>query len=138
MNWLSRRTLFTVPYPAKLTPAQITHAATEIVAQHGAAHLSMRTLAERLGVRASSLYRHFDNRDTLLRTIGDQAALNLRDALAHAAKDPDPATALPKKRLWSYPPRTMECPKRKPATENSSGIGILAGSAGVLSARNSA
>lgn len=85
-----------MPYPAKLTPAQITHAATEIVVQHGAEQLSMRTLAQALGVRASSLYRHFDNRDTLLRTIGDQAALNLRDALAHAAEDPalDPVTAL--------------------------------------------
>lgn len=54
----------------------------------------MRTLAERLGVRASSLYRHFENRDTLLRTIGDQAALNLRDELTQAAQDSNPTTAL--------------------------------------------
>lgn len=83
-----------MPYPARLTPEQIIRAAKEIVQQNGAEALSMRTLAEALGVRASSLYRHIEGRDTLLRTLGDQAALNLRDALAHAAKDPDPATAL--------------------------------------------
>lgn len=91
---LSRRTLFTVPYPSKLTPEQITHAATELVEKNGAEHLSMRTLAEALGVRASSLYRHVENRDTLLRAIGDQAALTLRGKLQQAAQDSDPALAL--------------------------------------------
>ncbi|WP_233554488.1 TetR/AcrR family transcriptional regulator [Deinococcus cavernae] len=83
-----------MPYPAKLTPEQITRAAKEMVEQNGAEALSMRTLAEALGVRASSLYRHIEGRDTLLRTIGDQAALNLRDELQQAAQSSPPATAL--------------------------------------------
>lgn len=94
MIGLSRRTLFTVPYPAKLAPEQILDRAEELVAQNGAELLSMRTLAQSLGVRASSLYRHFDSRETLLRAIGDRAALTLQARLQEVARHPDPATGL--------------------------------------------
>lgn len=83
-----------MPYPAKLGSEQILEAAQTLLEESGPDALTMRPLAEALGVRASSLYRHFGSREVLLRALGDQAALALRDALLHAAADQPPRPAL--------------------------------------------
>ncbi len=76
-----------MPYPAKLNPEQILDAAQGLLETCGPDGLSMRTLADALGVRPSSLYRHHASRETLLLALGERAALALREALLHAAAD---------------------------------------------------
>ncbi|CAM3213489.1 HTH tetR-type domain-containing protein [Deinococcus saxicola] len=76
-----------MPYPAKLNPEQILDTAQKLLETSGPDGLSMRTLADALLVRPSSLYRHHASRETLLLALGERAALALRAALLHAATD---------------------------------------------------
>lgn len=46
----------------------------------------MRTLAARLGVRASSLYRHFPDRSSIEKTLANRAAEQLLDCMQLAAQ----------------------------------------------------
>jgi len=55
-----------------LDQAQIVRAALALLDQVGLDELTMRRLAERLGVRAASLYRHVRNKDELLVLLGDE------------------------------------------------------------------
>ncbi|MBZ9712923.1 TetR/AcrR family transcriptional regulator [Deinococcus multiflagellatus] len=82
-----------MPYPAKLTPEAIQAAAWALLEQGGPAALGMRPLAEALGVRPSSLYRHVGSREALLTTLAEQAASALRTELTAAAGLP-PRAAL--------------------------------------------
>ena len=59
-----------MPYPQKLSELRILAEATRLVDEAGQDALSMRVLAHRLGVRASSLYRHVPDKDALLRAVG--------------------------------------------------------------------
>lgn len=54
-----------------LTRERIVAQALELVDGHGVEALSMRRLAERLGVRAASLYNHVSTKEDLLRGIAD-------------------------------------------------------------------
>ncbi len=74
-----------MPYPAKLNPEQILDTAQTLLETSGPDGLSMRTLADALGVRPSSLYRHHASREALLLALGERAALALREALQDAA-----------------------------------------------------
>ncbi|CAM3846007.1 TetR/AcrR family transcriptional regulator [Deinococcus frigens] len=74
-----------MPYPAKLNPEQILDAAQALLETSGPDGLSMRTLADSLEVRPSSLYRHHASRETLLLALGERAALALQEALTRAA-----------------------------------------------------
>ncbi|MFK7601783.1 TetR/AcrR family transcriptional regulator [Deinococcus sp. SM5_A1] len=78
-----------MPYPAKLNPEQILDAAQDLLETSGPEGLSMRTLADVLGVRPSSLYRHHASRETLLLALGERAALALREALIGGANGED-------------------------------------------------
>jgi AcrR family transcriptional regulator len=51
----------------------ICEAALELLAESGADSFSMRALGERLGVDASAFYRHYPDKDALLREVGDRA-----------------------------------------------------------------
>lgn len=51
---------------------------------NGLASLSMRTLAARLGVRASSLYRHFPDRSSIEQTLANKAGMQLLDCMQEA------------------------------------------------------
>jgi AcrR family transcriptional regulator len=90
----SRRTLFTVPYPAKLTPATILREAQTLLDHGGPDALAMRPLADALGVRPGSLYRHFDSRAALLNQLAEHAADALRDDVTAAAHAQTPRAAL--------------------------------------------
>jgi AcrR family transcriptional regulator len=81
-------------YPSKLTVEQILDAAQALLEDSGAAALSMRTLAERLGVQASSLYRHHASRELLLRALGDRATTQLEQAIRAASLGHSPRAAL--------------------------------------------
>ncbi|WP_424949821.1 TetR/AcrR family transcriptional regulator [Deinococcus sp.] len=74
-----------MPYPAKISVADIQRAALRILEDQGLEALSMRPLAEALGVRASSLYRHVAHREALLSLLSEEAAVQLRGALEGAA-----------------------------------------------------
>jgi AcrR family transcriptional regulator len=86
MTRLSRRTLFAMAYPSKLTPESILGAALPLLEQDGQGALNMRTLAARLGVQASSLYRHYPDRAALLAAIEDNTTLALHTIMLQAAE----------------------------------------------------
>src|SRR5215467_11312951 len=55
-----------------LDQAQVVRAALALLDEVGLDELTMRRLAERLGVKAASLYRHVRNKDELLVLLGDE------------------------------------------------------------------
>ncbi|MBM3761383.1 MAG: TetR/AcrR family transcriptional regulator [Acidobacteria bacterium] len=73
-----------MPYPAKTTRNEILDAALEIVAKEGWAALSMRSVAKKLGVQASSLYHHFADRAAMENGLGRRAADELWEHLEGA------------------------------------------------------
>ena len=73
-------------YPAKLTPEGIMNRALELLETQGPDALNMRTLAEGLGVRASSLYRHYPDRAALLSAVEEQTTLDLHAVMARAGE----------------------------------------------------
>ncbi|MGY2894385.1 TetR/AcrR family transcriptional regulator [Deinococcus sp. UYEF24] len=82
-------------YPSKLTPESILHAALPLLETEGADALNMRTLAGRLGVQASSLYRHYPDRAALLSSLEEYATLELHTAMERATeKQASPADRL--------------------------------------------
>lgn len=74
-----------MPYPAKLSPDAILRTALERLEHDGRAAFSIRTLADALGVRASSLYRHYPDRVALEAALADEAARALHAAMRHAS-----------------------------------------------------
>ncbi len=69
-----------MPFPAKTTREEILAAAAQIIESEGWEALSMRNLAARLKVRASSLYHHFADRDALEAALAREAAGPLLEA----------------------------------------------------------
>lgn len=56
----------------RLNRERVVSAAVELADEAGLEALSMRTLAERLGVKAMSLYNHVDNKDDLIDGMVDE------------------------------------------------------------------
>jgi AcrR family transcriptional regulator len=71
---------------AGLAPASVTEAGAELADEVGLAQLSMGLLAERLGVKTPSLYKHVDNLADLVHRIGVLAVVELGDALRDATQ----------------------------------------------------
>lgn len=69
---------------AGLTPASVTEAGAALADEVGFAQLSMGLLAERLGVRTSSLYKHVAYQADLVHRIAVQAGHELADAIRDA------------------------------------------------------
>ena len=69
---------------AGLDPATVTACAAGLADEVGLAHVTMGLLAERLGVRAPSLYKHVGGQDDLRRRIAELALTELGDALREA------------------------------------------------------
>ncbi len=76
-----------MPFPAKTSTDAIIQSATDIIQTGGLASLSMRNLAARLGVRASSLYRHFPDRSSIEKTVASRAAEQLLARMRLAVQD---------------------------------------------------
>jgi AcrR family transcriptional regulator len=55
------------------TRQQILHEAREVFLKEGLSRFSMRTVAERVGISATALYRHFDDKDALLASLLGEA-----------------------------------------------------------------
>jgi len=60
-----------------LDQAQIVRAALALLDEVGLDELTMRRLAERLDVKAASLYRHVHNKDELLALLGDEISAEI-------------------------------------------------------------
>ena len=69
-----------------LPHVQIVSAAFHIYAAEGPKGMTMRKIAEAVGVRASALYRHFRNKDAILDAVADAADLALAKKLRAPAK----------------------------------------------------
>lgn len=69
---------------AGLTPATVTEAGAELADELGFAQLSMGLLAERLGVKTPSLYKHVAGQADLVHRIAVQAANELADTIRDA------------------------------------------------------
>jgi AcrR family transcriptional regulator len=70
-----------MPFPAKTTPDAILETALLMIAESGTDALSMRTLAERLGIKAPSLYRHYPDRAALETALVAHGSETLRQRL---------------------------------------------------------
>lgn len=73
-------------FPPKTDREAILSAALAIVESQGWAALSMRELGRRLGVRPSSLYHHFSDRNALEEALGAKVSIRLRLELEAASK----------------------------------------------------
>lgn len=69
---------------AGLGPASVTAAGADLVDEIGFDQLSMGLLAERLGIKAPSLYKHVDNQADLAHRIAVLAMTELADAIRDA------------------------------------------------------
>lgn len=63
----------TVNAMATETRQHILNEAREVFLKEGLARFSMRTVAERVGISATALYRHFDDKDALLASLLGEA-----------------------------------------------------------------
>ena len=70
---------------AGLTESRVVEEAERIADEVGLSHLTLAALAERLGVRQPSLYKHVDGLDAVRRSIAIRAKTELADILARAA-----------------------------------------------------
>jgi AcrR family transcriptional regulator len=71
---------------AGLDPAVVTEAAAALADENGLAQLSMSTVADRLGVKPPSLYKHVAGLPDLTRRIAALAATELTDLLDDATR----------------------------------------------------
>lgn len=67
---------------------QITQAALHIYAAGGPKGLTMRRIAGALGVRASALYRHFENKAAILEAVASSADSRLAQVLRSSPRKP--------------------------------------------------
>ena len=87
--------------PSELTPRarEIVAAARGILEEEGAEALSMRRIAERLGIRAPSLYKHVPDKEALEAAIisagFEEQAAAFEQVLEQAPDDPLGALAPP-------------------------------------------
>lgn len=99
-----------MPYPAKTSPEAILNAARDLLERAGPGGLNMRSLAERLGLRASSLYRHYPDKTALEAALADETARDLHAAMQSASADRTGADAL-RRAAHAYPAYAREHPE---------------------------
>ncbi|TQK18751.1 TetR family transcriptional regulator [Microbacterium sp. SLBN-154] len=66
-----------MPTPERTTLPAIVASARELLERRGPAGVTMQAVAERVGVRAPSLYKRVRDRDELLRLVAENAASDL-------------------------------------------------------------
>jgi AcrR family transcriptional regulator len=71
---------------AGLAPASVTEAGARLADEIGVAQLTMGLLADRLGVKTPSLYKHVNSLADLVHRIAVLAAIELGDALRDATQ----------------------------------------------------
>ena len=82
------------PARARTSVADIVAAGRELLEAGGVEAVTMQAVADRVSVRAPSLYKRLPNRAALIAAIGDAAVDDLARQIAPFGDDPDPAEAL--------------------------------------------
>lgn len=77
-----------MPTPQRTSQEQIVEAATQLVAERGLPGLTMQAVAERVGVRAPSLYKRVRDRDHLIALVIEAIASALGDELERSVAAP--------------------------------------------------
>ncbi|MGW4087750.1 WHG domain-containing protein [Streptomyces sp. NPDC004822] len=83
-----------MPTPERTSLDAIVEAARTIVESQGLAHLTMQAVAERVGVRAPSLYKRVRNRDALVQLVTEATLLDLQRDLEAVEMVPEPGRML--------------------------------------------
>jgi len=78
-----------MPTPDRTSLAEIVAAGRGILEAGGPSKLTMQAIAERVGVRAPSLYKRVRDRDALLTLVAEASANDLADRLEDAAPGVD-------------------------------------------------
>ncbi|MEU1018001.1 TetR/AcrR family transcriptional regulator C-terminal domain-containing protein [Streptomyces sp. NPDC005898] len=111
----------------KLTKERIVDAGMATFAETGYHGLSMRRVAERLGVQAGSLYYHVRGKDELLALMADRVCRHAYDAGDTAL------AALPPEAPWQDRIETQAAELRRSLLRHPGGALLLADSPGTLS-----
>src|SRR6476469_1653604 len=82
------------PAPARTSRDAILSAARTILEEDGLDAVVMSRVAERVGVRGPSLYKHVADRAALIRAVGDLVTDELRATMAQTMTGDDPAADL--------------------------------------------
>ena len=84
-----------MPAPSRTTQRAIVTAAAALLEEHGLDAVTMAAVAERVGVRGPSLYKHVPNRAVLVRLVAEESARDLGESVRAAlAASEDPAAGL--------------------------------------------
>lgn len=78
-----------MPYPSQVTREGIVAQAREMIEADGVEALSLSKLAQALGVKAPSLYRHVKNKDALLLAVNTETVHEFVDMLRRAVAEAD-------------------------------------------------
>jgi AcrR family transcriptional regulator len=84
----------TMPTPSRTSLDAIVAAARDLVTSGGVDALTMQAVAEKVGVRAPSLYKRVRGRSALLRLVVEDALRELGEEMDRAADTGDPRTDL--------------------------------------------
>jgi AcrR family transcriptional regulator len=76
-----------VPTPSKVTIDDIVTAGRALLDSEGIAGLTMQAVAQRVGVRAPSLYKHVVDRDDLVRLVAEAELASLSELMADGRGD---------------------------------------------------
>lgn len=74
-----------MPYPRQINREEIVAQAWQLIEAKGTENLSLGKLAQALGVKAPSLYRHVGSKADLLQAVNQHTSLQLIEALQTAA-----------------------------------------------------
>ena len=77
--------------PRSVRVAELVRAALYLLESEGPGALTMRNLADAVGIRAPSIYKHFDGKSALEVALMEDGLFGMGDALHAALADPDPA-----------------------------------------------
>ena len=83
-----------MPYPAKISREEILEAALTLLESDGPTTLSMRNLATKLGVNASSLYHHFSGKEVLEAALAEEGARLFLERLEAATQEQSSAQTI--------------------------------------------
>jgi AcrR family transcriptional regulator len=79
-----------LPTPRRTSADEIVTVARELLESSGVEAVTMKEVADRVGVKAPSLYKHIRDRADLLHRVANAVAVELAGVLDDAAKGADP------------------------------------------------